>query len=84
MDAQLTVRIPKHLREALDRASQAAGLRNSDLVRRALQRYLALPDEREKRPAERVRDLIGCLDSGVPDLAENQRAYIIESLTSGE
>jgi metal-responsive CopG/Arc/MetJ family transcriptional regulator len=84
MDAQLTVRIPKHLREALDRASQAAGLKNSDLVRRVLQSYLALPDEREKRPAERVRDLIGCLDSGVPDLAENQRAYIIESLTSGE
>ena len=84
IDAQLTVRIPLHLREALDRASQAAGLRNSDVVRRALQRYLALPDERDKRPAERVRDLIGCLDSGVPDLAENHRKYIIQSLTRGK
>jgi len=84
MDAQLTVRIPNHLREALDRASQAAGLRNSDLVRRALQSYLALPDDRDKQPAERVRDLIGCLDSGIPDLAENHRKYIIESLTHGK
>ena len=84
MDAQLTVRIPIHLREALDRASQAAGLRTSDLVRRALQSYLALPDERDKRPAERVRDLIGCLDSGIPDLAENHRKYIIESLIRGK
>ncbi len=84
MDTQLTVRIPRQLRAALYRASQAAGLRNSDVVRRALQSYLALPDECDKRPAERVRDLIGCLDSGIPDLAENHRKYIIESLTRGK
>jgi hypothetical protein len=32
------------------------------------------------RPAERVRALIGSLDSGVPDRAEGHRAYILESL----
>jgi len=84
MDAQLTVRIPLHLREALDRASHAAGLRNSDVVRRALQNYLAVADERDAKPAERVRELIGSLESGVPDLAERNRTYIIESLTSGK
>ena len=84
MNTQLTVRIPLHLRDALDRASQAAGLRNSDLVRRALQEYLALPEVPVKRPAERVRDLIGCLDSGISDLAENHRKYIVESLTRGK
>ncbi len=83
MDAQLTVRIPKHLREALDRASRKSGLRNSEIVRLALQRHLSLPDDRNHPPAERVRALLGSLDSGIPDLAENQRAYIIESLTSG-
>jgi len=83
MDTQLTVRIPHQLREALDRASRAAGLRNSDIVRRALQSYLALPNERDKKPAERVRDLIGCVDSGMPDLADDHRRYIIESLTNG-
>ena len=84
MDTQLTVRIPRQLRAALDRASAAAGLRNSDVVRRALQSYLALPGDRGQRPAGRVRNLIGCLDSGIPDLAENHRKYIIESLTRGE
>jgi hypothetical protein len=33
------------------------------------------------RPAERVKGLIGSLDSGNSDLAEQHRAYIIESLT---
>jgi hypothetical protein len=31
----------------------------------------------------RVRDLIGSLESGIPDLAERHREYILESLKSG-
>jgi hypothetical protein len=31
-------------------------------------------------PGERVRALIGSVDSGVVDLAEEYRAYILESL----
>jgi metal-responsive CopG/Arc/MetJ family transcriptional regulator len=81
MDAQLTVRIPKDLRDALDRASGKSGLKNSEIMRLALQHYLDLPQGRNQRPAERVRGLLGAFDSGVPDLAENHRAYILESLS---
>lgn len=81
MDAQLTVRIPKDLRDALDRASRKSGLKNSEIVRLALQRHLRLHGGIDKRPAERVRGLLGGLESGVPDLGENHRAYIIESLS---
>jgi predicted DNA-binding protein len=84
MDAQLSVRIPRHLREALDRASRKSGLRNSDIVRLALQKHLSLPDVRAMHLAQRVRVLLGSLDSSIADLAENQRTYIIESLTGGE
>jgi len=84
MDAQLTVRIPKDLRDALDRVSRKSGLRNSEIVRLALQRHLNLPANRNIRSAERVRTLLGSLESDVPDLAENHRAYIIESLTGGK
>ena len=35
------------------------------------------------RPAERVADLIGALDSRVPDLAARHREYILESLRNG-
>ncbi len=81
MDAQLTVRIPTDLRDALDRASRKSGLKNSEIVRLALQHHLNLPGGRNKRPAERVRGLLGGLESGVPDLGENHRTYILESLS---
>lgn len=84
MDAQLTVRIPKDLRDALDRVSRKSGLKNSEIVRLALQRHLNLPASRNIRSAERVRSLLGGVESGVPDLAEDHRAHIIESLTGGK
>ncbi len=40
-----------------------------------------MPRRATQCPAERVRGLLGGLESGIPDLGENQRAYIIESLS---
>jgi metal-responsive CopG/Arc/MetJ family transcriptional regulator len=84
MDSQLTIRLPSDLSGALERASQQSGRKASDIVRAALRDYLSAPSTSGPRPAERVRGLIGSLDSGLPDLAEQQRKYIIESLTRGK
>lgn len=84
MDAQLTVRIPKDLRDALDRASRTTGLKTSEIVRLALQHHLHLSKGRNRCPAERVRGLLGGLESGIPDLGENHRSHIIESLSRGQ
>ncbi len=83
MDAQLTIRIPDDLRRALDRASRKTGLKSSEIVRLALRGYLNVPAGLNKRPAERVRGLLGSLETGVPDLAEKHREYILESLKRG-
>lgn len=82
MEDQLTIRIPGDLREALDQASRRTGLKNSELVRQALRAYLQPADTRQP-PAVRVRHLVGSLESGVPDLAERHREYVIESLSRG-
>jgi len=81
MNSQLTVRLSSDLSEALARASSRSGRKASDIVRSALRDYLNAPANQEQRPAERVRGLIGSLESGIGDLAEQHRAYIIESLT---
>ena len=78
MDTQLSVRLPAHLRTALDRASRELGLTKSDIVRRALSDFLE-HTAIGSRPAERVRHLLGSLSSAV-DLAERQRDHILESL----
>jgi hypothetical protein len=57
--------------------------RSSDIVRLALRQFLGAGLANGGRPADRVKSLIGSLESGVPDLAERHRAYIIKSLCRG-
>ncbi len=80
MDDQITVRLPNPLGRTLRRTSRRLGRRPSDVVRMALEAYLqgALPTD--GKPAARVEHLIGSLASGVPDLAERHREYILAAL----
>ena len=80
MQDQLTVRLPADLSRALATAARRMQRKQSEIVRLALRDYLSVPSEAGARPADRARSLIGSLASGVPDLAEKHRAYIIESL----
>ena len=80
MDDQITVRLPTPLGRTLRRTSRRLGRRPSDVVRMALEVFLqgALPTDR--KPAERVKHLIGSLSSGVPDLAARHREYVLAAL----
>ena len=84
MQDQVTIRLPEDLSRALKDASLRMQRKSSEIVRLALREYLgASPCGSKTRAADRVRGLIGSLDSGVPDLALKHRAYIIESLRRG-
>jgi metal-responsive CopG/Arc/MetJ family transcriptional regulator len=83
MSTQLTVRLPEDLNQALTAASEQLQRKRSEVVRLALQEFLRISDRVETPRAERVRGLIGSLESGIPDLAENHRAHILESLKRG-
>ncbi len=83
MQDQLTVRLPEDLSQALKAAARRMQRRRSEIVRLALREYLGVLPGSKVRPADRVRSLIGSLESGVPDLAEKHRSYIIESLRRG-
>jgi hypothetical protein len=80
---QITVRLPADLSAALRRASHQLQRKNSDVVRMALQAFLHVGGRAGRTPAARVRRLVGSLNSGVPDLAERHREYIIEALKHG-
>lgn len=82
MGQQLTVRLPDELYEALSAAANISHRRRSEIVRMALRNYLT-PPSRQAKPAELVSDLLGSLESGIPDLAEDHRRYILESLKNG-
>ncbi len=78
MDRQLTVRLPSGLAQELDRTAKRLRRKRADVVRLALEQYLTL--QTDERPIERVRDLLGRVESGLPDLGQRHRAYMIKRL----
>jgi hypothetical protein len=46
----------------------------------ALEAFLQGAPPADRKPAERVDHLIGSLSSGVPDLAERHRDYVLAAL----
>ena len=83
MEDQLTIRLPRELSKALKERAARMQRKPSEIVRMAVTEFLQIPDQHRERPAERVRDLIGSLQTGVPDLALRHREYILKKLRRG-
>ena len=80
MSNQLTVRLPEDLGRALEAAAVRMRRKRSEIVRLALDQFLGLSPAADDSPSDRVRGLVGSLETGIPDLAERHRAYLLESL----
>jgi hypothetical protein len=80
VDDQITVRLPTPLGRTLRRTSRRLGRRPSHVVRMALEAFLQGAPSVDGKRAERVEHLIGSLSSGIPDLAERHREYVLASL----
>ena len=81
MESQITLRLPQSLAAKLDRAAKRQRRKRSDVVRQALEQFLET--ELEVRPVERVRDLLGTVESGVSDLGQRHREHLIQRLRRG-
>ena len=82
MATQLTVRLPDELSRQLRAAARRMQRKSSEIVRMALNQFLG-GGEATTRPADRARALLGSLESGVPDLAERHRRYLMSSIRRG-
>lgn len=81
MSTQLTVRLSDDLSKGITIFAKRLHLKRSDIVRMALERFIDEVEEREEgTPYERVKDLIGSFTSGLPDLGESHRKYLIERI----
>ena len=83
MDAQLTLRLPADLASKLETAARRLNRKRSDVVRLALGQFLE-GDVAPGRPVERVRDLLGSVQSGVSDLGSRHREHLIARLRRGQ
>ena len=82
MESQLTLRLPAALSEKLEVSARRLKRKRSDVVRQALEQFLET--EPAMRPIERVRDLLGRVESGVPDLGQHHREHLIRRLRRGK
>ena len=81
MERQLTMRLPAALAEKLERSARRLKRKRSEVVRQAVEHFL--DTQPEVRPIERVRDLLGSIESGRPDLGQRHRDYLIRRLRRG-
>ena len=70
----VSLKLPDDLEARLERAALTRGRSKSDVVRRALARYLPGEERRDDRSSflSLAAGLVGCVD-GPPDLSENPR-----------
>ena len=81
MERQLSMRLPSDLAAKLERSARRLKRKRSELVREALEQYLN--SELETRPIELVRDLLGSIATGRPDLGQRHRDYLIRRIRRG-
>jgi predicted transcriptional regulator len=81
MEQQLTLRLSADLAERLDLAAKRLARKRSDVVRLALEQFLSA--QVETRSIEQVRDLLGSIESGLPDLGQRHREYLVKRVRDG-
>ena len=81
MNSQLSLRLPTALAEKLAQAAARMQRKRSEVIRLALEQFLET--DLEVRPIERVRDLLGSVESGLPDLGSQHRDYLKARLRHG-
>jgi metal-responsive CopG/Arc/MetJ family transcriptional regulator len=81
---QLTVRIPDDYTEKLDQLTKKMGLKRSDIIRLALKQFFEEGYEKDNRtPSQKVSHLFGIVESGIKDLGQRHREYLIQKIRRG-
>ena len=71
----LTVKLPEPLAASIEAESRARNISKSEIVRERLTRTPSYPDA---DPLASIRDLIGSVDGGRPDLSARRKEYLRE------
>ncbi|MBI3754294.1 MAG: hypothetical protein HY266_09700 [Deltaproteobacteria bacterium] len=81
MTTQITVRVQEDLNREVYGMAKRLHLKRSDIVRMALEKFVR-GDEGVKQGTayEQVKNLIGSVASGLPDLGKSHRKYLVERM----
>ena len=78
---QLTIRMPEEYFAKIEQIANASGLKKSDITRMAIRKFLEeYSSEEEQNFYSKAKRLIGVVESGVSDLGQNHRKYLIKKI----
>ena len=75
---QLTIRMPEEYLSGIEQIAKLTGLKKSDVTRMAIRKFIEeYEGEKEINHYGRAKNLIGVVESGISDLGQNHRNYLI-------
>jgi predicted DNA-binding protein len=78
---QLTIRLPDEYKDKIDILVDKMGLKRSDIIRIALKQFIEENLRRDQRKLyEKVNALLGIAKSGIKDLGQRHRDYLMEKI----
>jgi len=76
-----TIRLDAELERLVADAARRLKVTRSEVIRRSIRDYCQrILAETDVYPWELMKDLVGCVNSGIPDLARNSRKYVMEMI----
>ena len=76
----ITLRLPKDLNKQITAIGKKLLLSRSDIVRLALQKYVDEFGENGMHPYQKVKNLLGVVETGIPDLGSDHRKHLLERI----
>ncbi|MBW1669189.1 MAG: CopG family transcriptional regulator [Deltaproteobacteria bacterium] len=84
MAVQLTIRMPDEYKGKIEGLAKRMGLKKSDVARLALKQFIEENVGNDRKvPYARVKHLVGSVQSGIKDLGQHHRKYLIQSIRKG-
>jgi predicted DNA-binding protein len=81
MQSQITVRVGEEFNEQIKSVAKRLRRKRSDIVRMAIEKFISEVDGLEEtKPYNQVKELIGSLSSGITNLGEAHREYLVGKL----
>ena len=78
---QLTIRMPEEYFAKIEQIAKSSGLKKSDVTRMAIRKFLEdYNSEGEVDLYSKAKRLIGVVESGIADLGQNHREYVIKKI----
>jgi predicted DNA-binding protein len=78
---QVTIRMPDEYLAGIEQIANSTGLKKSDITRMAIKNYIEdFAAKKKINHYSMAKHLIGVVDSGISDLGQNHRNYLVQKI----